>query len=157
MGRTEPNTLLVAANSLHTRYEPFSTESLMSRLKEAVPDVPILESEMLPEYDSYYYSRDMQAPLPVLRVKFDDPDKTWIYLDPQRSQLVAQIHRLDRVERWIYNGFHSLDFAFWYYSPVWEVGVIVLSLGGIASSAIGMFIGFKRLFRATRRTVSGVN
>jgi hypothetical protein len=108
---------------------------------------------MISKYDSYYYSRDMAAPLPVLRVKFGDPDQTWVYIDPARSQLVAQIHRLDRVERWIYNGFHSLDFAFWYYSPVWQWGVIVLSLGGIASSFIGMYVGFKRVVRATKRTV----
>jgi len=153
MGRTEPNTVLVSASPLQVRHEPFSTESLMNRLKSEVPDVPILESVMLSGYDSYYYSRDMAAPLPVLRVKFGDPDQTWVYIDPRRSQLVAQIHRLDRVERWIYNGFHSLDFAFWYYSPIWEWGVIGLSLGGVASSFIGMYVGFKRVWRGTKRTV----
>jgi hypothetical protein len=153
MGRAEPNTLLVSVSPLQVKRELFSTESLMSRLKSDVPDVPILESTMLSEYDSYYYSRDMAAPLPVLRIKFGDPDQTWVYIDPRRSQLVAQIHRLDRVERWIYNGFHSLDFAFWYYSPVWEWGVIVLSLGGIASSFIGLYVGFKRVVRGTKRTV----
>jgi hypothetical protein len=156
MGRTEANTLLIAANPFQVRRDPFSTESLMSRLKSEVPDVPIVEQEMLSEYDSYYYSRDMAAPLPVLRVKFDDPDQTWVYLDPMRGQQVAQIHRLDRVERWIYNGFHSLDFAFWYYSPVWTPGVIVLSLGGIASSAIGLIVGFKRVIRGTKRTLKSL-
>jgi hypothetical protein len=156
MGRAEPNTMLVTANPLQIRHEPFSIESMMSRLKTAVPDVPVVESTMLTEYDSYYYSRDMAAPLPVLRVKFDDPDRTWVYLDPKRSQVVAQIHRLDRVERWIYNGFHSLDFAFWYYSPVWQWGVIILSIGGIASSGIGMYLGIKRVVRGTKRSAKSL-
>jgi hypothetical protein len=156
MGRAEPNTMLIAANPLRIRREPFSTESLMTRLQSEVPDVRIVEQTMLSEYDSYYYSRDMAAPLPVLRVKFDDPDSTWVYLDPQRGQQVAQIHRVDRIERWIYNGFHSLDFAFWYYGPAWTWGVILLSIGGIASSAIGVIVGFKRVLRGTRRTLKSL-
>ena len=61
-----------------------------------------------------HYSRGRQTPLPILRVKFDDPDQTWVYVDPEVSQVVARIHELDRVERWLYNGLHSLDFSFWY-------------------------------------------
>ena len=45
------------------------------------------------------------------------------------SQVLAQIHRLNRVERWLYNGLHSLDFAFWYNSPLWDIGMIALLPG----------------------------
>jgi hypothetical protein len=148
----DPDRTLISAKTLQIRNEPFSVESLMSRVKEAYPDTPIVESAVLTEYDSYYYSRDRQAPLPVLRVKFADPAKTWIYVDPQMSQQAGSLHRLDRVERWIYNGFHSLDFAFWYSSPVWDAGVILLSLGGTAVSLLGVYLGFKRLIRSLKRT-----
>lgn len=152
----DPNRTLIDARTMRVRTEPFSVESLMSRVKAAFPDAPILESALLNEYDSYYYSRDRQAPLPVLRVKFGDEVQTWIYIDPQMSQQVAAVHRLDRVERWIYNGFHSLDFAFWYYNgPVWYTGVIVLSLGGAFVSFLGMCIGFKRVLRGAKRVVYG--
>jgi hypothetical protein len=71
-----------------------------------------------------------------------------MYIDVNRSQLVARVHRMERVERWLYSGLHNLDFAFLYYSePVWMVTVIVLSLGGLASSGIGLFLGVKRLRR----------
>ena len=63
-----------------------------------------------PSYDSYYYSRQRLTPLPVLRVKFADPGETWFYIDPATSQMLSQIPRLARVERWLYNGLHSLDF-----------------------------------------------
>jgi hypothetical protein len=103
---------------------------------------------MLTTYDSYYYSRDGLAPLPVLRVKLGDRDRTWLYIDPRMSQLVGRVHRLDRVERWLYNGLHSLDFSFWYYKrPLWDIGMILLSLGGLATSAIGLFLGVKRVVR----------
>ncbi|PYR30615.1 MAG: hypothetical protein DMF92_08150 [Acidobacteria bacterium] len=49
-------------------------------------------------------------------------------------------------------GLHTLDFSFWYYNrPLWDIGMIALSLGGGLSSAIGLFIGFRRLKRNARR------
>ena len=143
--------VLVSAETLEVREEPFAVDALMGRVRETYPDVPILEARLLEEYDSYHYSRDQQAPLPILRVKFDDPDETWLYIDPRSGQLSTSLHRLDRVERWIYHGFHSLDFGFWYYNrPFWDIGVIVLSLGGLATSAIGLFVGTRRLWRGRR-------
>ena len=145
---------LVAADSFEVRHEPFSTESLVNRVQEVYPDVPIVESRLLSQYDSYYYARDQARPLPVLRVKFDDPDKTWFYIDPAMGRLESRYHRLARLERWIYHGFHSLDFAFLYYNQtLWEITVIVLSLGGIMTSGIGVFIGFKRLGRNAKRAL----
>jgi uncharacterized iron-regulated membrane protein len=150
-GRAEPDRLLVAATTLEIKRDSFTVESLMARLRAAVPDAAIVDSQLLTEYDSYYYSRGRQTPLPVLRVKFDDPAQTWFYIDPEMSQLLAQVPRLARVERWLYNGLHSLDFSFWYQKrPLWDIGMILLSLGGLASSGIGLFLGIRRLGRGAR-------
>jgi hypothetical protein len=131
-------------------------ESLVTRLTAAVPDVPVVESVLLTEYDSYYYSRGRQTPLPVLRVKFADAADTWLYVDPQMSQVLATVHRFSRVERWLFNGLHSLDFSFWYdRRPLWDIGMIVLSLGGLASSGIGLWVGLGRVRRAVGRMVRG--
>jgi hypothetical protein len=90
--------------------------------------------------------------LPVLRVQFDDPLATWVYVDPATSEVLATIHRWHRVERWLYNGLHSLDFGFWYDKrPLWDIGMIVLCLGALASSAIGLWLGAKRLRRDAGR------
>jgi hypothetical protein len=142
----------MAADTLEIRREPFSADSLVTRLRTAFPDVPILEQQLLDEYDSYYYSRRQLTPLPVLRVKFGDPAETWVYIDPEVSQVLAEIHRLNRVERWLYNGLHSLDFAFWYNSRLWDVGMIALCLGGFASSGLGLLLGIRRIRRAASRT-----
>ena len=153
-GRAESDRLLVSANTLQIRRDPFSVDSLIGRLRSALPDAPIVEHELLTDYDSYYYSRQRLTPLPVLRVKFADPGETWFYIDPATSQLLSQIPRLARVERWLYNGLHSLDFPFWYDSrPLWDIGMIVLLLGGLASSTIGLVIGFSRVARGARRLV----
>ena len=146
--------LVVAANPLAIRTAGFSTGSITGSLKKALPDVPILETELLADYDSYYYSRDREVPLPVLRVKFGDPARTWVYIDPEVNQIVGQVQRNNRIERWLYNGLHSLDFSFWYYKrPLWDIGVILLSLGGAALSGMGVLMGFRRIMRAVTRTV----
>jgi hypothetical protein len=145
-GRAEPQHLLIDARTLAPRTEPFPAETLLTRLRAAAPGASIATHELLERYDSYYYSRNGQAALPVLRVKFDDPLETWVYVDPALGQLVASVHRLRRVERWLYNGLHSLDFGFWYSRrPLWDVGMILLSLGALATSAIGFWLGLKRL------------
>jgi uncharacterized membrane protein YkoI len=153
-GRRQGDRMIVSAGSLAVRPGPFPVESLIARLQKAAPEAKIAEWALLEDYDSYYYSRGRQTPLPILRVKFDDPDKTWVYVDPEMSQVVARIHRLDRVERWLYNGLHSLDFSFWYNRrPLWDIGVLTLMLGGLASSAIGFWMGIKRLRRGAKQQV----
>src|SRR5262245_52216207 len=147
-GRAEPRHLLVDARTLTARTELFPTETLLARLRAAAPDASIVTHELLADYDAYYYSRNREAALPVLRVKFDDPLETWVYVDPELAQVVASIHRLHRVERWLYNGLHSLDFGFWFdRRPLWDIGMIVLSLGALATSTIGFWLGLERLRR----------
>jgi hypothetical protein len=52
----------------------------------------------------------------------------------------------------VFFGLHTFDFSFWYYNrPLWDVGVIALSIGGGVSSGIGLLIGFRRLKRNARR------
>jgi hypothetical protein len=157
-GRLQGNRLFVHADSLVVRDAPFTPESIVARMTEAVPDVPVVETALLQEYDSYFYSRGNQLPLPILRVKFADADQTWVYVDPEVSQVVARIHRLDRVERWIYNGLHSLDFSFWYNRrPLWDIGVLTLMIGGLASSTIGLWLGIKRVRRSARELAGSMS
>ena len=155
-GRAQPESELIDAATLEPRREPFSVESMLERLKAAVPGTAIAAQDLLGDYDSYYYSRNREAPLPVLRVKFADPLETWVYVDPKQSELLATVHRLNRVERWLYNGLHSLDFAFWYSQrPLWDIGMILLCAGALTSSAIGLCLGVKRLWRDVARLVRG--
>ena len=151
-GRAERDRLLVAADTLAVRERGFGVDSLLARLTAAVPEAPVVEAVLLDDYDSYYYSRGRQTPLPVLRVKLADPGETWLYIDPGLSSVLASVHRLNRVERWLFNGLHSLDFAFWHdRRPLWDIGVIALSLGGLASSGIGLWVGLRRMRRALGR------
>jgi uncharacterized iron-regulated membrane protein len=147
-GRAEPNRMLISAATFEVRDGIIPVETLIAKLGAAVPDTKIVEHELLADYDDYYYSRGRITPLPVLRVKFADPGQTWVYIDPQMGQVLSAIPRFARIERWLYNGLHSLDFSFWYNKrPLWDIGMLTLLTGGLISSMIGLFFGIKRLKR----------
>jgi hypothetical protein len=132
---------------------PFSGGFLVAAARAAVPKGHIVQQTSLNEYDAYYYDREWRAPLPVWRIKFDDPAHTWLYIDPARAAILARYERAGRVERWLYNGFHSWDFPFlWSRRPAWDIVVIALSLGGILLSVTGVVIGYRRLRSSVVRT-----
>ena len=128
---------------------------LEAAARTAVPGVDVAEAAWLDHYDAYYYDRDGQLSLPVLRMKYRDPQQTWLYLDPKRGAIVRKEERLSRVNRWLYHGLHSLDFPFLYYRrPLWDLVVVLLSVGGIVLSATTTVAAWRRLRRHARR-VSG--
>lgn len=144
--------LLVSAVDLQPRQRLFPVDYMIRQLTDAAPEFQLVAEDVLDEYDNYYYSRPSgngaAAPLPFLRVKFNDPAQTWYYLDLNTSELVYQSHRWGRVQRWLYNGLHSLDFGFFYASrPLWDIVVIVLLAGGLLLTSIGAYLGLKRLLR----------
>jgi hypothetical protein len=111
---------------------------------------------MLDRYDPYYYDRRRELPLPVLRLRFADAGRTWLYIDPVRAVPVRKEERLTRLNRWLYHGFHSLDFPFLYYRrPLWDVVVIVLSLGGLASVVTAAVPACRRVKRLVTRSRQG--
>jgi hypothetical protein len=113
----------------------------------------VAAAEVLSEYDAYYYDRWNARPLPVLRVQHEDPDGTWLYVDPQHGQIALRHTRLSRLNRWLYNGLHSLDFPFLYNRrPAWDIVLIVLSAGGIALTMTTMAPAWRRLRRHVPRT-----
>jgi hypothetical protein len=146
VGRGREGDVLVDVATLARHDQAFDARALVDRLVASAPGVRITELAVLGDYDDYYYSRSRQQPLPVLRVKLDDPAQTWLYVDARAARLLSQVHRSSRLERWLYSGLHSLDFRFWYAKrPLWDFGMLVLLLGGLAGSGLGLYHGIRRL------------
>jgi uncharacterized iron-regulated membrane protein len=118
-----------------------------SRLSQLLPDANLVSHELLTRYDNYYYTtHDRFRPLPVLRVKFDDPENIWYHIDLQTGEVVNRLTARGRVARWIYNGLHSLDFHFLISRrPLWDAVVILLSIIGLVFSVTSIMIGWRRL------------
>ena len=150
-GRVARDRLIVSAATLQPRTQPFTADQIVQRVRAAVPDAPILDYEWLTGYDSYYYSRNRQTPLPVVRIRFADPAATWLYVDPTMNEMLASIPRFGRLERWLYNGLHSLDIGYLYTRPLWDIVMLVLLVGGLSTSVIGLYLGSKRVLRTLVR------
>ena len=131
----------------------FSNDQFDEVVVAAMPGSSVVDATWLRGYDAYYYDRDRRQRLPVLRVRYDDPVRTWLYFDPYRGAIVRKEERLTRLNRWLYHGLHSLDFA-WLYAqrPLWDIVVILLSLGGIFVSVTSLAQGWRRLRRHAVRT-----
>ena len=126
-------------------------DEILAAAREAMPGAAIEGVFWMDRYDSYYYDRDGRLSLPVLRVRYADPQRTWLYLDPARGAIVRKEERLSRINRWLYHGLHSFDFPFLYYHrPLWDIVVIVLSLGGMLLSATTMLPAWRRVRRRLR-------
>ncbi|MGH8431308.1 MAG: hypothetical protein ACREUF_12980, partial [Solimonas sp.] len=127
-------------------FERFDDDAIRDAARAAMPGVPERDAHWLSQYDSYYYDRNAELPLPVLRVRYDDERGTWLYVDPYRGTILRKEERLSRLNRWLYHGLHSLDFP-WLYRrrPLWDIVVIVLSVGGLIVSVTSAPAGWRRL------------
>ena len=145
--------LVVDARTLAPRSAPLDADVLVGRLRTALPATPVAGASLIESYDGYYYGRGPdRPPLPVVRIRLADPLETWIYVDPAVGRLVLNVHRYSRLERWLFNGLHSLDFTFWYERrPLWDIGVLALMAGGLASAGIGLWLGIARVRPAISR------
>lgn len=115
------------------------------------PTAKIAAADWLTVHDAYWYARENLGrlrPLPMLRVRFDDPSATWYHIDPATGQVLERLTRANRVQRWLYNGLHSFDFPFLVgRRPAWDLAVLLPSLAGFALCITGVVVGWRRLRR----------
>ncbi len=144
--------LLAADDMLAKPLDVLPSHVLVSLVSTLKPEYAIAEQSMLDDYDAYYYDKHRTRSLPVIRVKFSDNVNTWYYIDPMKASVVKKNQQGSRLNRWIYNGLHSLDFpVFFYRRPLWDVVVIVLLLGGTALSFTGVALTLKWIRRKRKK------
>lgn len=115
-----------------------------------LPGVAMLEGALVESYDNYYYSRhNRYRPLPAYRVRFNDAESTWFYVDLRTGGVVLRYTTAARVQRWLYNGLHSLDFWFLIRQGViWDGTVIVVCILGSLFAATAVALGWRRVVRS---------
>jgi hypothetical protein len=160
----EQEHVLVSALRPDRTFTRFDDGTMMTAARAAMPGAAMRDAVWLDEHDDYYYNTVasfdlglMKAArtLPVLRVRFDDPERTWLYLTPSHGQIV-KAERLDRANRWGYYGLHGLDFAVLYRNrPLWDIVAVTLLLGAGLSSATAFVPAYRRLAKHARRLARG--
>jgi hypothetical protein len=132
-------------------FTKFEHSIMMDIANEAMAGIPMQDAVWLQEYDNYWRSRDGARKLPVLRVRYLDEQKTWLYMDPHRGTM-SKLEWIDRVDRWTYAALHEFDFP-WLYErrPHWDIVLILVSIGGAVLSFTTLWPACKRLARHARR------
>lgn len=141
--------------------EQWTQAQLLQAAGKLMPGVAS-HRDWLKSYDAYYYGREPEAMmgsserrLPVLQLRFDDPQANWVYLDPYTGTVALGVDRRQRVSRWLFSFLHSWDLPPLLRSGPWREGVLILlSLGGMVLSATGIVIGWRRLRTWWRATVA---
>ncbi|MEC5162369.1 MULTISPECIES: PepSY domain-containing protein [unclassified Janthinobacterium] len=148
-GRTR---LLAAGAGPALPFKAFGIAAMRALGSAMLAPHQVTQASVLGEYDNYYYGRDAhtmtggQKRLPVLRLKFDDPRATWLYIDPASGAVVKQVDTHQRVGRWLFSLLHSWDWTPLLASrPWWDVWMIAISVGGMLISVSGIVIGWRRL------------
>lgn len=134
--------------------EDSALRSAAARLSQA----RITQITEIREYDAYYYARaphtmlgSAERPLPVWRIEFDDAQATWAHIDPATGTVIGRLDDHQRLRRWLFAFFHSWDWPpLLDRRPLWDVLLIVLSLGGAVLSLTGVVIGWRRLVRVSQ-------
>ena len=146
---TGPTVLLGATTAQPHIFAPGVVEQAAALL---LP-YPVARTTTLHHYDLYYYDRAPHTmtgggdkPLPALRVVFDAPGATWVHIDPHTGAVLGRTDTLRRTSRWLFALLHSWDWLpLLERRPLWDVLLIVLSLGGAVMSLTGVVIGWRRL------------
>jgi hypothetical protein len=129
-----------------TLFEPALFAAIADRL---VPGATLVETRILHEYDTHYYGRaHAPRPLPVLRLRYDDPPATWIHIDLTTGTILERLDANRRGYRFWYAALHSHDLP-WMLERMglrltW---MTLLCLAGFGFSLNGVWVAWKRLRR----------
>ncbi|MCP1848480.1 MULTISPECIES: cytochrome b family protein [unclassified Bradyrhizobium] len=125
-----------------------SRDEVIAAARHAMPGAAMTSARQLDEPDAYWYTLHQARELPVLRIGFDDPARTWLHISPVTGEILERSDDSRRSYRWLFNALHSLDvpllLRIW---PARDVVVWLLSAAGTIISISGIVIGWRRLRR----------
>lgn len=124
-----------------------SLAKIKQTIPQLLPGVPLVSLSLIDSYNLYYYSHHKRhRPLPVLKAVFADEYGTWFYIDASTGEVLDRLTSRGRVQRWLYNGLHSLDFTVLIENrPLWDIVVITLGIMGFIFSVTAINLGWRRL------------
>ena len=123
-----------------------SERMILHAAAQLMPGAHIMQADRLSEPDAYWYELGALPQLPVLRVKYDDPERTWAHIDPATGAFLGHLDSRRRLYRWLFDLLHKWDLnGLTLHRPVWDILLWILSLPGLVISVSGIWIGWARL------------
>jgi hypothetical protein len=124
---------------------PFRPSILPATL---MPGTAIAGIDRLTAPDAYWYDVTVLPKLPALRVRFADPARTWVHIDPGTGRVLGDIDARGRTYRWLFDLLHKWDLnVLTQHRPAWDLLLWVWSALGLVTSISGIWLGWKRLRR----------
>jgi uncharacterized iron-regulated membrane protein len=121
---------------------------LVKAAQGAYPANRVAAVDLLTEEDVYWYSHHRKRPLPVLRVQFDDANRSWLFIDPATGEIAGLSDSSARTYRWLFNFLHDYDLPILLRNqPARDILVWLLSIAGLVISVSGVVIGWRTLAR----------
>jgi len=123
--------------------------SLLEAVRRVLPESRIVATEFLTREEVYWYSHHNKRPLPVIKAVFDDPARTWLFLDPATGAIVGLSDSSARTYRWLFNFFHDFDLPILLRNqPARDLLIWLLSIAGLVVSVSGVAIGWRSIKRS---------
>ncbi|WP_428509321.1 PepSY domain-containing protein [Roseateles sp.] len=109
------------------------------------PQQPLVQAQWLHEADLHYYPlRHHPRDFPVYRLQYQDG--LLLYLDPRSARIALRVDAAGRWNRWLFNALHRWDLPPLHgLTLARDALVIALSLAGLALTAAGTVLGWRRL------------
>jgi hypothetical protein len=124
----------------------WSREAIVAGAAGLVPGANLTSAKLLTQEDAYWHSQDTQRSLPILRLEFDDEERTWVHIDPASGRIAGWLQSGDRVHRWLFDALHTFDFGWLLAHDSVRLALIwILSIAGLVLSISGTVIGWRRL------------
>lgn len=121
-----------------------SLKKMSIAAQDLVPGYRVGQVELLDKGDLY----TRKAAGPLLRVQYDDPNGTWLYLDQRKGSAALVMDRTGRINRWLYRFLHCFDLP-WLMANRWlrDPLMLLLLLGGAGVCFSGPWAWLVRLKR----------
>ena len=132
----------------------FERDRLIRAAQRLVPGASVEAVNWLTEPDSYWYEAKGRPELPVLRIRFSDPQRTWVYVSPRTGMILNDVDARRRLYRWLFDGLHRWDFdGLVTRRPLWDIWMWFWLTTGALLSVSGIVIAIRRLKGRARKSV----
>jgi uncharacterized iron-regulated membrane protein len=138
----QPTVIALAA----MRPAPLATTAIARAATPLVVGGRRIEAQLLTTPDDYWYAIGERPQLPILRLRFDDPARSWLYLDPRTGEVLQALDRRRRLYRWLFDLLHKWDLpVLTGHRPAWDALLWLGSLLGLITSVSALYLAWRRL------------
>ncbi|WP_366184267.1 PepSY domain-containing protein [Flavobacterium ovatum] len=107
--------------------------------QSCIKNAKLMDTNYLYQFDNREYGF-VNKRLPVIKLSYDTPDKTAIYIEPSTSRLAAFVTNADRIEGYSFAILHKFLFMDWAGKNIRDLVTAISALGVLVVSLLGLYL-----------------